>query len=219
MRIDNRFMVICLLLSLIAILACSVSSRSNPIPTSIPATKTPDPTPIPPAITGILDPWTEDTPIAGRHLTFCEFSGAEGSCNCTLMQSSITTDDQGSFEVQDVPSGKYMVMYDSGLSDFDEAMGRWGGTKLRLCDPDWLDEYFGVYAQGWAKIHVPKDIKLDPGTEMAYAQFSLGLGDSPFIIAHALGGTFSGTLELVTVDVKEGEPNEITVPVVYYGEK
>jgi hypothetical protein len=174
-----------------------------------------------PVITGTLDPWTEDTPITGRHLALCEMSSAEKICACTLMKSSVTSDEQGEFEFRDAPAGEYMLIYDSGLSDFDDAMEKWGDTELRFCDPNWLSTYFGNYAEGWAKIHIPTGVNVGSGNEMNYAQFSLGLGNSPFILAHILGERPSNdaVLQPVVIEVTEGETNQIVVPIVYYGNK
>ncbi|HRQ21952.1 MAG TPA: hypothetical protein PLF42_00875 [Anaerolineales bacterium] len=175
----------------------------------------------PPAISGQLDPWTEDTPIDGRNLALCQLDTTEGTCGCTLSNQAIATDDYGEFEVYDVPAGEYMFLYDSGLNDFAEALDKWGGTELRFCDPEWADEYFKNYAHGWAKFHTPKGVNIGNDKIMAYAQFSLGLGNSPFIVAHVLGETYSDgrILQPIIVEVTEGSANNITIPIVYYGEK
>ena len=202
---------------------------STPQPTESPvpptATSTPEPTPTPgpePAISGKLDPWAEDTPIDGRHLALCRVSDTEGRSSCQLMTSSVTTADGGAFEFFDVPPGTYMLIYDSGVSSFDDGMDEWGGTELRIGDEDWRDTYFEDYVgSGWVAVHIPHGADVEPDMIKPYAEFSLGFGDSPFILAHHLGVTYEDeplVLRHITVDVVEGETAEPTVPIAYYGD-
>jgi hypothetical protein len=137
------------------------------------------------------------------------------------MESAATTDQQGRFQIAAMPPGEYFVLYDSGLSDFEAALERWGGTTFRWFDEDWLDEYFGMYAGGgWAKFHQPQGVFMPPERLRAYCQFALLLGSSPFVLAHKLGQTFQDEriLEPITFEVTEGQANQIEFSVEYFGE-
>ncbi len=217
-----------LFLTVVALLACSLFSApistSSPIqPKDTPLPPTDMPTPIPPAISGKLDPWTEDTPIVERYLALCKVSETEGRKNCELMTAFVVTNEQGEFEFFDVPAATYMVIHDSGIGSFEEAMEKWGGTAIRVADPAWCDKYFGEYAaaSGWVSLHIPKGANINPNTMKAYGQFSLGLGNSPFILAHLPGAVFADEpllLRHITVEVTVGETAMLTVPITYYGE-
>lgn len=174
-----------------------------------------------PAVSGTLGPWRDSTPIAGRRIVLCQVI-EEGGGGCVLMESAVTSDDQGRFEVYDVPPGEYFILYDSGLSDFDEAMERWGGQTFRWFDDEWLDEYFGLYVEGqWAELHIPEGVS--PGSDriFAYCQFALLIGDSPFVLAHVLGQAFQDEriLEPVMVEVTEGQTSQVEFQVVYFGDQ
>lgn len=98
-----------------------------------------------------------------------------------------------------------------------------GGTAIRIADPAWCDKYFGEYAaaSGWISLRIPKGANIDPNTMKAYGQFSLGLGNSPFILAHLPGAVFADEpllLRHITVEVTMGETAMLTVPITYYGE-
>jgi hypothetical protein len=173
-----------------------------------------------PAVKGTLEPWTDDTPIAGRHIVACQIV-KEGEC--ALMESAVTSNDQGEFEIYGMPRGEYFFLYDSGLSDFDEAMERWGGQVFGFFDSEWLNEYFGLYAPPgeWVEFHVPEGVSItDTERLFAYCQFSLMLGKSPFVLAHVIGQEFQDNrvLEPVTVDIAEGQTSQVEFQVVYYGE-
>lgn len=210
-----------LILTSLVLFACGVFTA--PQPTQTPKPPAPTSTPIPPAISGKLDPWTEDTPIVDRYLALCKVSETEGRMNCDLMTSFVVTNERGEFEFFDVPAATYMVIHDSGVGSFEEAMKKWGGTAIRIADPAWCDKYFGEYAaaSGWVSLRIPKGANIDPNTMKAYGQFSLGLGNSPFILAHLPGAVFADEpllLRHITVEVTMGETAMLTVPITYYGE-
>jgi hypothetical protein len=221
---DKKFSaMIGLILILLVLLACGVFTTPQPTQTPEPPTPTSTSTPIPPAIYGKLDPWTEDTPIVGRYLALCKISKTEGKMNCDLMTTFVITDEQGEFEFFDVPTATYMVIHDSGIGSFEKAMEKWGGTAIRVADPAWCDKYFGEYdaGSGWISLRIPKGANIDPNAMKAYGQFSLGLGNSPFILAHLPGAVFNDEpllIRHITVEVIKGEIARLTLPITYYGE-
>jgi hypothetical protein len=60
------------------------------------------------------------------------------------MTRSVETDALGRIELSDMPEGTYFALYDSGLSDFDQAMDRWRGETLRFGDRECLSDFLGI---------------------------------------------------------------------------
>jgi hypothetical protein len=137
------------------------------------------------------------------------------------MQSAAIADEQGRFQIAAMPPGEYLMLYNSGLSDFDAALERWGGTTFRWFDEDWLDEYFGMYAGGgWVKFHQPKGVSIPPERLRAYCQFALLIGNSPFVLAHELGQSFQDEriLEPIAFEVAKEQTSQLEFSVEYFGE-
>jgi hypothetical protein len=168
-----------------------------------------------PAIIGTLEPWSENTIIANRRLALCKTSSYGSNCACTLINLTITSDEQGGFVVEDILPGEYMIIYESYKSDFNAGLEKWGGTDLNTCDPVWAENYFENYADGWTPIHMPEGFKIDQEKIWLYVQFSLAYGLSPFIVAHVLGEAYPDerVLEPIIVKVVEGETSQVIVPV------
>ena len=136
------------------------------------------------------------------------------------MESAVTSDDQGRFRFDWVTPGVYFLLYDSGVTDFDAGLQRWGGQTLKLGNSEWLmDEYFVSDAEGQVSFHIPGGTPLSGFNVAAYALLTLLLDNSPFILAHDIEKTFSDkTLKLVVVDVTEGQTSQIEFQVMYFGD-
>ena len=171
---------------------------------------------------GMLTPWTDDTPVAGRHIVLCRAIGSpeELLAKCVLMESAVTSDGQGRFQMYDVPPGSYLVLYDSGVSDFDAGLEEWGGHTFDWDDDEWLNEIFRIdeYEGGWVDIHIPEGIRVGEGIT-SYCALALLIGKSPFVVAHDIDKIEqSGIFERVIVDVTEGQTSQVDFQLVYFGD-
>jgi len=136
------------------------------------------------------------------------------------MESAVASDGQGRFHFDGILPGVYFILYDSGVTDFDAGLQRWEGQTLKLGNSEWLmDEYFVTDAEGNVSLHIPSGTPLLQFNVAAYALLTLLLDDSPFILAHDIEKTFSDkALELVVVDVIEGQTSQVEFQVMYFGD-
>ena len=173
------------------------------------------------SIITVLRPWTADTPIAGRHVALCQSQGDPRNGLCELLPHTVDTDHQGRFQFYDVPAGTYFLLYDSGLSDFDEAMARWGGKTLHFGNEEWLSDFLGVdLSQGEVDYRMPEGITLSPNVDWlsSYCLLTLLVGESPFIIAHDLQSvSHDRELHCALVTVLPGQTARVDVDVLYFG--
>jgi hypothetical protein len=140
-------------------------------------------------VTGTVHAWVEGTPVSGRHIVLCRSQADPREGNCDLMDRSAETDFFGRFQLDDVPQGTYFVLYDSGLSDFHQAMERWGGETLNFGNREWLTEFLGVDPDNEEpSFRIPEGIEISPHDDWLrpYCMLTLLVGNSPFIIAHDL---------------------------------
>ncbi len=174
------------------------------------------------SVIGVLRPWTADTPIAGRHVLLCRSEGDPREGICTLMDHAVTTDHQGRFQIYDVPPGTYFVLYDSGLSNFDESLAKWGGDTLKFGDQEWMSEFLGVdLSEDGFEYRVPENISFSPhaGWLSSYCMLTLLVGESPFIIAHDLeSASHERELHCALIDVLPGQPAKVDFEVLYFGD-
>ena len=175
------------------------------------------------SILGVFRPWTAETPVADRRVTLCASQGDPRDGLCTLMETSVTTDRQGRFQLYDVPAGTYFLLYDSGLSDFDEALVEWGGKTLHFGDQEWLSEFLGVdLSDDGFEYRVPEGISFSPhaGWLSSYCLLTLLVGESPFIIAHDLAqASHDRELHCALVNVLPGQTAKVDLQVLYFGEE
>ncbi|MGB2895045.1 MAG: hypothetical protein WBB65_02630 [Anaerolineales bacterium] len=178
-----------------------------------------------PSVSGMLTPWGEDIPIAGRQVVLCHIvgEGQELPADCVLWESAVVSGENGEFEFYDVPAGAYYVLYDSGRGDFDAGLERWGGQTFSWDDSEWQKELFWEEApdDGMAQLLVPRGYELNDDWEflLAYFPATLMLGDSPFIVAHDTGQAVEDhVLELVVVEVTEELPGSVEFPVLEFGD-
>jgi len=176
-----------------------------------------------PSVEGQLTAWGENSPIDNRHVVLCRIVDLPSDGLCELMPSAAVTDDQGYFVVSSVPAGSYFILYDSGLTDFDQALDLWGGEVLSFGDMGWLAEFLGVDIQTEAvEFRVPEGISHSPhqGWLTHYCTLTLSVGNSPFIIAHDMETAQENRdLRCLVVDVTPGELASIDIQAAYYGER
>lgn len=201
--------VLVLILSSIFQAACSLQTVSPETPT------------VTVSIVGVLRPWTADTPIAGRHVALCKSQGDPRDGLCELLPHTVDTDRQGRFQFYDVPAGTYFLLYDSGLSDFDEAMAKWGGKTLHFGDQEWLSDFLGVdFSSGEIEYRMPEGISLSPDVDWlsSYCLLTLLVGESPFIIAHDLESvSHDRELHCAVINVLPDQTSRVDVQVLYFG--
>lgn len=158
-------------------------------------------------VQGTLHAWVDGAPIKDRHIVLCRSQGDPREGNCDLMNRAVDTDFFGRFEIADVPQGTYFVLYDSGLSDFNEALDRWGGETLHFGSLAWLSDFLGVDLENEEPtFRIPQGIEISPHDDWLrpYCVVTLLVGNSPFIIAHDLELVKTEEVvscELLTVEV------------------
>ncbi|MGB3715716.1 MAG: hypothetical protein WA996_14905 [Candidatus Promineifilaceae bacterium] len=204
----RRFGFIAILLLVIGIVAgCGESEE----PTAIPQ------------IQGKLIPWGTDSPAGGRYIVLCKLLGPAQDGECVLTETAAETDSTGAFSLSGATEGSYFVLYDSGLSDFQEALEKWGGETLDFSDMDWLSEFLGVDLRTEpVEFRVPEGISHSPheGWLTQYCTLTLSFGNSPFIIAHDMEKAQEDReLQCLVVDVTPGELEAIKVQAAYFGEQ
>ena len=178
-----------------------------------------------PSVSGMLTPWGEDIPIAGRQVVLCQIVGElqELPVDCVLQEAAVVSGEDGGFEFYDVPAGAYYVLYDSGRGDFDAGLERWGGQTLSWDDSEWQKELFWEEApdDGMAQLLVPRGYELEDDFDflLSYFPATLMLGDSPFIVAHDIEQVVEDhVLEFVVVDLAEELPIIVEFPVEKFGD-
>lgn len=200
-----------ILIVLLFQIACQVSALT-------PATATPQV-----SLIGVLRPWTSGTPIAGRRVTLCRSQGDPRAGACDLLDYSVTADGQGRFQFYDLPTGTYFLLYDSGLSDFDEAMAIWGGQTLHFGDQEWLTDFLGVASlEDGFEYRLPDGISFSPhaGWLSSYCLLTLSVGESPFIIAHDLeSASHERELHCALINILPGQSAKVDIEVVYFGDR
>lgn len=173
-------------------------------------------------VSGQLHSWTPDTPIAGRKITLCRNLKDPAEGECELMKTAVESSVQGRFYIEDVPQGIYYVLYDSGLSDFDDALSKWGGRTLNFGDRDWLIEFLGADPDdGWVNYRLPEGVSPSPhiGWLSHYCGLTLLIGRSPFIIAHDMAlARDQRQLRCFLVEVKSGQTSHIDISVTYFSD-
>lgn len=174
-------------------------------------------------VEGRLTAWGEKSFVDNRHVVLCRIVDQPSDGRCELMVVAAVTDDQGNFVISYVQAGSYFILYDSGLTDFDEALDLWGGKMLRFGEREWLSEFLGVDLDTEAvEFRVPEGISHSPhqGWLTHYCTLTLSVGNSPFIIAHDMEkAQETRELRCLIVEVIPGEPVAIEIQAAYYGER
>lgn len=185
-----------------------------------------------PTVRGIVHAWA-DAPIANRHIVLCRLEELRydpvAPFVCTLTRLTATTDQQGQFSIDNVPAGRYLVLYDSGLADFQAGVAQWAEHQMPL-EP---------YA-GWVEVFKSYEYRPSmyppPGTKLndfyyLYSEATLMLGGSPFVLAHDMraGSSYVGEIETwrplpagvfipTVIEVQAGQTSEVEFDVLKWQE-
>jgi hypothetical protein len=185
-----------------------------------------------PAIQGSVHPWA-NAPIANRRVVLCRLeehrSDPLAPYICTVTQFTANTDQRGRFSIDNVPPGRYLVFYDSGFADFQTGVEKWANHRIPL----------GPYA-GWAGVFKSYEYRPSayppPGTKLndfyyLYAEATLMLGGSPFVLAHDIRAASSYTDRIETwrplppgvfiptvIEVRDGQTSEVEFDVLKWQE-
>jgi len=201
--------LVLMLLVILAVAACSALDQPTDVPSYL--------------VDGRLVPWGDNSPVDDRHIVLCRIVDQASDGECELMESASITDEQGNFAVSAVQPGTYFILYNSGLSDFDEAMDLWRGKTLRFGDMEWLSEFLGIDLRTEpVEYRVPEGISHSPheGWLTRYCTLTLSVGNSPFIIAHDIEHAQNERdLRYLTVDITPGAPVTIEVQAAFYGDR
>jgi hypothetical protein len=133
------------------------------------------------------------------------------------MDSAVASDDQGRFQFFEVPAGVYLIIYDSGVGDFDSGLQEWGGQTLNLSSIEWLSDTYYADAGEECTLRLPAGMPLFGFNFAAYVMQALYFCDYPFILAHDFETTFSESeFEPIAVEVTEGKTSQIEFPVAHF---
>ncbi len=171
----------------------------------------PSATPLLGTVKGTLVPTSDASPVAGRGIALCRLT--EGTptapAACALIAPATTTDAQGRFAFEQVAPGTYLIVYASGLADFQAGMDRWAGRTLHLDDWPWLRDHF--LPSGVANLRLPASLlnseRLD---RIAYGKRTLLFEGSPFVLAHEV--VERAAVRLIVLRVQMGETAQAIIP-------
>jgi|GEM_PF-4353354 len=155
-------------------------------------------------LNGKLIATAEGDTISNRQIGLCQIAGDVSNLptDCTLMDLTSTSNEQGEFQISGISQGKYFVLYNTGLSDFQSGFDKWKGKTLKLSDINWVaSDYCGTPLD-----KLTTDIHLVSGMSLMLPDIEVAIRDlyfchSPFVLA--LDPTSGNNAPLV-VDVKGG---------------
>ncbi len=206
----TRHHILTILLAALILTACgrTIDTEATPQATDFPAA----------TISGTLISSSQADQIAGRQIALCQVTGSQVlPGDCTVQPITATSDSTGSFTLEAVPAGDYLVLLDSGLSDFNTGLTRWSGQILHLNDRQWLyDTYIGSET---SNLYLPIGINLATTTDrIDYAASRLMIGESPFILAYRddttpllIGVGATGTVETTFPAPSPTQPDYATL--------
>jgi hypothetical protein len=168
----------------------------------------------------------QDYPIAGRKIAICQFQADQefytNLPDSMLLDKIATSDKNGYFEFTDVPEGNYLLLYDSGLVDFETAVEKWAGKTLKLSDYNWIAHDYLGSEDGTVKMNIYNgmlNLLVEFGGEAAktYMRLHLILDNSPFIVAHDVEKAVKeNKISIIVVKVPQ-KGNQVSFPAIHLG--
>ena len=222
-----------LLIVVIVILAIPFVQRGVKLATYIVATPRPETTSVfigdgQPSITGSVHAWV-DAPISQRHIALCKLEeDLLRPYYCELTALTATTDNQGKFQYESVPTGRYLALYDSGLTDFNVGIQDWAGKRV-VGDSSITDVFWSNSPHDDSRrIYQPKNTDSD---SFYWRNFNLTLmiSGSPFIVAHDMRAASAytekdmgyilphGVFVPTVIEVAAGRTSQVEFDVDYFG--
>lgn len=162
-------------------------------------------------VEGILAPTSEASLVAGRGVALCRLTEGtpEAPVACALIAPATITDAQGRFAFEHVAPGTYLIVYASGLADFQAGMDRWAGRTLHVDDWPWLRDQF--LPSGVANIRPPTSLLTSERLDrVAYGKRTLLFEGSPFILAHEV--VERAVAHPIVLHVQIGETAQAIIP-------
>lgn len=182
-----------------------------------PATPPPTPTltPRPPTtLTGQLTPLTGTEEVGGRGIALCAAQTGQVSFPLTCTVSGVVgrTAPDGGFSFSNVTPARYILLIETGLGDFDAAIGALRGQTFVAGDWGWAQERLFDGAQT-VPLNLPA---LPPGVTLTPADYALNtlqLGSSPVMVGHYIGAAGeASTLRPAFADLtRSSAPFEIPI--------
>jgi hypothetical protein len=162
---------------------------------------------------GKLNPWSTQ-PITDRQIVLCKLSETHplSPYHCHLTSFSATSDQAGKFSITNVDPGRYFVLYDTGMADFEEGLSFWEGKELEPGIKAWEKEHFDhLYQCGEDLIFILPNEVTDPRRSFYFhrTQYVFNRCGTYFLIAHDIETALSyedhGQSRL---------PNDVFIPTV-----
>jgi hypothetical protein len=173
-------------------------------------------------VVGTVLPW-KSVPTIGRHIVLCELIDKTPiPYDCRVTAYHAVTNSGSRFKIENVQPGKYLILYDSGLADFEQSYQKWQDKVLRIGDWEWaFDNLFSDEPDG--------SFGICTGSPNAFYHshpaLTLAATGSPFGLAHDVetaaayrGNSHDlalGVFLPVTVDVVVGQTSNIQFRILY----
>ncbi len=95
------------------------------------------------SIIGSIRAWSKE-PIANRQLALCQLTEHNplSPYDCLVTKYTATTDSSGKFQIKEVPAGKYLILYNAGLADFQKGLAIWQGKEIKPGNLQWEVENY-----------------------------------------------------------------------------
>ena len=181
-----------------------------------------------PSISGSVHAWV-DAPINQRHIVLCNLEeNLLRPYYCIVTTLTATTNNQGKFQFENVPVGRYLVFYDSGSADFNAGIQDWAGKRMNLGDY-FLEETFWLKNPNGLILYVPKNTNRNYFYH-DYTELTLMVSGSPFVVAHDMRAASAyqketwpwlilprGVFVPTVIEVAAGRTSQVDFDVDYFG--
>lgn len=166
-------------------------------------------------VTGSINAWSKE-PVANRQLALCKLSEQNplSPYDCLVTKYTATTDSSGNFQIKEVPIGKYLIIYNTGSTDFQKGLQIWQGKELKPGDISWeVEHYYQLYSENYGKVCYLVMPGNHPADFYSYkAEYVFTQCNSYFFLAHDIQAAI--TYKYVDEDYRKPLPSGIFKPVV-----